>query len=236
MAPPILSHLKGMLFDLGGTLDADGEHWLNRFYRLYQQILPEVSWTELKAAFYAAEEALGRDPRAGEMDLAGVVEFHVAQQLEALDRADPGAARLLSRKFLEACQEAFRRNAPVLAGLAPRLKLGVVTNYYGNAWRILQEAGLTPWLTAVVDSGTEGVRKPEAAIFELALKRLELRPEQAAFVGDSYNQDIRPSKLLGLTTVWLRNDAMSAPLPPDFDPALADLEISRLTDLEALVL
>jgi HAD superfamily hydrolase (TIGR01509 family) len=225
-----------MLFDLGGTLDADGEHWLNRFHLLYRQVLPEVSWGELKAAFYAAEEALGMDPRAGELDLAGVVEFHVARQLGALGRPDQNAARFLSQKFLASCREAFRRNAPVLARLAPRLKLGVVTNYYGNARRILKDAGLTAWLAVVVDSGAEGVRKPEAAIFELALRRLNLTPDQTAFVGDSYSQDVRPAKLLGLTTVWLRNDAMSAPLPADFDPTAADFEISRLAELEALML
>jgi len=40
---------------------------------------------------------------------------------------------------------------------------------------------------------------------------------------------------VGLVTIWLRNDAMSAPLPPDFDPALADYQISSLGDLEGLL-
>jgi FMN phosphatase YigB (HAD superfamily) len=54
-------------------------------------------------------------------------------------------------------------------------------------------------------------------------------------VGESYGQDIRPAKQVGLIVVWLRNDAMSAPLPLDFDPTLADFEIHTLPELEALL-
>ena len=222
MVPRPLTSLKAILFDLGGTLDGDGEHWLNRFYLLYQEILPAVTWDELKAAFYQAEDACLAETQVAVLGLEDLVGFHVLHQLAALRINDPWAGRLLIQRFHRACQEKLRRNAGVLSRLAPRFRLGVVTNYYGSAALILKETGLAPWLAAIVDSQVVGVRKPDPAIFMLALAALDCAPEAAAYVGDSYNQDIRAARQLGLTAIWLRNDAMSAPLPPDFAPDLAD--------------
>jgi len=234
MTSKSLNSLQGILFDLGGTLDGDGEHWLNRFYLLYQEALPGVSWQDLKAAFYWAETICQQDSRVGRLGLDGLVAFHVNQQWVALGITDLEGEDRLVQKFLYSCRQKLSRNAAVLSRLAGRFRLGVVTNGYGNAEIILEEAGIGPYLTGVVDSKAVGLRKPDPAIFALALDYLGVEPEAAALVGDSYQQDIRPAKEAGLTTVWLRNDAMSAPLPPDFSPAAADYQIKALPDLEAL--
>jgi len=235
MAPKPLTSLQGILFDLGGTLDGDGEHWLNRFHLLYQEDFPGVSWDALKAAFYRAEVICQQESQVAGLGLEGLVAFHVSQQLAVLEITDPQGASRLAQKFLESCRQKLSRNAVVLSRLAGRFRLGVVTNGYGNAEIILEEAGMRPHLAAVVDSQAVGLRKPDPAIFALALDYLGVAPEAAALVGDSYQQDIRPAKEAGLTTVWLRNDAMSAPLPPDFSPTAADYQIKALPDLEALV-
>ncbi len=230
-----LCRVQGVLFDLGGTLDGDGEHWLNRFQVLYQKHLPQVDFPALKAAFYEAEAACLREPRVATLNLAGLIAFHVSRQLQALGIDSPEAAATLSRSFLTSCRRNLERNAHILARLSRRLRLGVITNFYGNAVRLLAEEGLAPFFTAIVDSAVAGVRKPDPAIFQTALRELDLPPERVAYVGDSYGQDIRPAKHVGLITVWLRNDAMSAPLPPDFDPTAADIQIHSLTELEALL-
>jgi putative hydrolase of the HAD superfamily len=230
-----LHQIQGVLFDLGGTLDGDGEHWLNRFEVLYREHLPGVTFPDLKTAFYQAEAACLTEPQVAKLDLAGLIAFHVSRQLKALGIESPETEAALAAAFLSSCRQNLQRNALVLARLARRYRLGVITNFYGNAARLLAEEGLAPFFTAIVDSAAAGVRKPDPAIFVAALEELALAARQVAYVGDSYGQDIRPAKQLGLLTVWLRNDAMSAPLPPDFDPTLADLEIHALPDLEELL-
>lgn len=230
-----LHQVAGVLFDLGGTLDADGEHWLNRFALLYREHLPQVAFPALKDAFYEAEAACLTEPQVANLDLAGLIAFHVSRQLRALGIASSEAQDALSRAFLASCRQNFQRNATILARLARRYRLGVITNFYGNAARLLAQEGLSPFFTAIVDSAAVGVRKPDPAIFAAAMQDLDLPPHRVAYVGDSYGQDIRPAKQVGLITVWLRNDAMSAPLPPDFDPSLADFEIHALPELEALL-
>jgi putative hydrolase of the HAD superfamily len=230
-----LSRVQGVLFDLGGTLDGDGEHWLNRFQLLYHEHLPQVDFPALKAAFYEAEAACLREPRVATLNLAGLIAFHVSRQLQELGIDSPEAAANLARTFLDSCRRSLKRNAVILSRLSRRLRLGVITNFYGNAARLLAEEGLAPFFSAIVDSGVAGLRKPDPAIFHSALRELDLPPDRVAYVGDSYAQDIRPAKQVGLITVWLRNDAMSAPLPPDFDPNLTDFQIHSLTELEALL-
>ena len=87
MVPKAFPNVQAILFDLGGTLDGDGEHWLNRFHLLYQEVLPEVSGDDLKSAFYEAEAACLRDPQVATLGLAGLIEFHVRRQLAALGKS-----------------------------------------------------------------------------------------------------------------------------------------------------
>ena len=50
--------------------------------------------------------------------------------------------------------------------------MGIVSNFYGNLDRILEEAKLDRLFAAVADSSRIGIFKPDAGIFEAALKKL----------------------------------------------------------------
>ncbi len=49
-----------------------------------------------------------------------------------------------------------------------------------------------------------GVLKPGREIFELALKNLSSRPEEAIMVGDTYSSDIEPALSLGMKAVLIK--------------------------------
>jgi len=234
MTAPDLTRVQGVLFDLGGTLDGDGEHWLNRFWLLYQKHFPELGFEQVKAAFYQAEADCLAEPQVAGFSLPRLLDFHVRRQMAALGR-DPGAGEKLFREFLEGCRRTIRRNAYVLRDLVQRYRLGVVTNGYGNAAALLAGEAIALWFAVIVDSARVGVRKPDPEIFRLAARELGYPPPEVVYVGDSYAQDIRPAKAAGFITVWLRQDAMNAPLPPDFDPSLADFEIRTLPELTDLL-
>ena len=52
----------------------------------------------------------------------------------------------------------------------------------------------------VIASCDVGIRKPHPAIYEELLKRMDLKPADVLFVGDSYPHDIRTPKQLGFST------------------------------------
>lgn len=66
----------------------------------------------------------------------------------------------------------------------------------------------------VVSSADYGIRKPNPRIFEVAARRLGVRPDQAWYAGDTLEFDVAGARAAGMTPVWYRNGA-----PVDGSPA-----------------
>ena len=46
--------------------------------------------------------------------------------------------------------------------------------------------------------------KPDLTIFEYALEKAGISPQEAIYVGDRIDNDMIPAKKLGMTTIWIR--------------------------------
>jgi putative hydrolase of the HAD superfamily len=200
--------ISAILFDFGGTLDSDGQHWLNRFYRIYDQIgLSHIPKEQVKEAFYWADSQLEKDK---EIRLAGfrlMMKRHAHLQFEKLGLVDPERETQAAEAFYRPSEKILHRNRVILEGLRQEgLKLGVISNFYGNVPTLCEEAGLKPILSVILDSVIIGLKKPDPKIFQLALDQLKLSAHQVAFVGDSFERDILPAKALGMATIWLANE------------------------------
>jgi putative hydrolase of the HAD superfamily len=66
-----------------------------------------------------------------------------------------------------------------------RHKLAVLSNSPPGLGRWLEEWGLLGCFEVVFCSGDEGVKKPDAAAFEITLERLSVAPEEAVFIDDT---------------------------------------------------
>lgn len=83
------------------------------------------------------------------------------------------------------------------------LTLVVVSNSDGTAERSLEAAGLRPYLSDVIDSAIVGYEKPDARIFEHALRHSGARPERTLHVGDLYHADVTGARAAGIHAVLL---------------------------------
>ena len=83
------------------------------------------------------------------------------------------------------------------------LTLVVVSNSDGTAERSLEAAGLRPYLDLVVDSAIVGYEKPDARIFEHALRQSGARPERTLHVGDLYHADVAGARTAGIHALLL---------------------------------
>lgn len=225
--------LSAILFDFGGTLDADGDHWLDRFFAAFERLAPAgPSRALIKEAFYAANRELERDPAIAFCGFRPLIDRHVSRQCDVLGVSDPWLRASLFTAFFEPADRILRRNAELLAALdRDGWGLGVVSNFYGNLQTICDEYGLTPHLDALLDSAVVGLSKPDLRLFALALERLGRAPGDAVFVGDSLDRDLRPAKALGMKTVWLRDNVESV----EPEAGLVDAVIRSLCELSALV-
>ena len=66
----------------------------------------------------------------------------------------------------------------------------------------LNTLGIASLFDTVLISETEGVRKPDRAIFERALDRLKVKAGDAVFIGDNPEADIAGARNAGMIAVW----------------------------------
>jgi HAD superfamily hydrolase (TIGR01509 family) len=207
MNPPV----ETLLFDFGGTLDADGVAWKERFYSYYRDDGLNMPPDAFESSFFAADSPLvGTLPP--ETDLPGTVHALVTNlELELKGRCaaahkggivDPRSARVASR-FLAEASAAFARNRPVLEMLSERYRLGIVSNFYGNLEAVCRGAGLAPLFTVLLDSHCVGAQKPDPAIFHVAFEKLGAEPGTSVLIGDSLRRDREGARRAGMRFIWI---------------------------------
>jgi len=81
--------------------------------------------------------------------------------------------------------------------------MSIVSNADGRVEQELHDMGMRGYFERVYDSEVVGVQKPEPGIYELALNDLDLRPEEALFVGDMFYIDIWGANRVGIPGLHL---------------------------------
>jgi len=216
-----------LLFDFGGTLDAEGVPWKDRFFRLAVEEGFDGSQEEFDRAFYGATDALeGTIPRqAGLRETVARVTNGLSSRLGRRDLVLRAGER-----FARDSERQLAQSAGLLSSLRSRHRLGIVSNFYGNLQAVLDETGLAPLVGVAVDSTLAGCKKPDPRIFQAALDALGAAPGEAVFVGDSQRRDMAGARGMGMRHVWLRPEGAGngGPCCPD------DRVIARLADLSEL--
>ncbi len=72
----------------------------------------------------------------------------------------------------------------LIQSLRPRYKTGIISNAMPDAREDLKDRINDDTFDVMVFSGEEGIRKPNAEIYQLALKRIGAQPHEAVFVDD----------------------------------------------------
>ena len=83
------------------------------------------------------------------------------------------------------------------------LAVGMISNSDGTVERMLTKEGLAPYFRFVLDSHVVGVEKPDPRIFQMALERAGVGPDEAVYVGDLYSIDVVGSRAAGLDAILL---------------------------------
>jgi len=211
MLHPALKGARACIFDAGGTLvhpdwprlsqiaeEVSGHSFdSSEMARAFAEMLRGVGIEMQREGFVMPDEmnrphwtfrrmyrALGLDQQSCE----GVMDRLAASHLErhvwcGIDHEVPRVLRELKRQGLI---------------------IAVISNTEdGRLIDSLEASGIAGSFDLLIDSHLVGHRKPDEAIFRLALERLKLEPHEAAYVGDSYVHDALAARAVGLRGILL---------------------------------
>lgn len=219
-----------VLFDFGGTLDADGVTWKERFHRLFETEGIVAEPRHFDPVFYAADDALvGTVPETFSLeDTVCRVADDVAR---ALRPDDVALGSRIAARFLADARACFVSNAPILERLARRHRLGIVSNFYGNLATVCDNAQVRRYFGVIVDSARVGLSKPDPRIFMTAVQALGIEPGRTVMVGDSLARDMAGARAAGMAHIWLTRapERQGRPCCP------GDRVIRSLRDLEGIL-
>src|SRR3954453_21596646 len=110
--------IRAILFDMGGTLDGDGLHWLDRFVMLYRSFGITLPRETLRGAFDEAERRANLDDTIASSNFQQMIELYVGWQLAHLGLTNPRLKENLVTGFSAPVRKAAAGNIRLLAELA----------------------------------------------------------------------------------------------------------------------
>ncbi|MBI4328354.1 MAG: HAD family hydrolase [Chloroflexi bacterium] len=234
--------LRALLLDAYGTLfHYERERLFPVFQAIVQgQALPVASEALLQAwARYEASFRATRVSQKGGQWRAEPFRSYQSAWAECFRRAfhdlkiegdKERAVRVLAEDL--AHREAYREVAVALRALRSRVPVVLVSNA-DAAFLLGTLAHNGLHFETVVYSEAEEVYKPHPRLFQRALERLGIEPEQALFAGDSPTEDVVGATSVGIPTVWVNRSLADWPLS-DAHPTFEVPDLLGLVDIVAV--
>ena len=89
------------------------------------------------------------------------------------------------------------------------VQLGVISNFDSRLTEILEILELRRFFSSITISSRAGFAKPDQNIFEIALSKHQIQPQQAWHIGDNITADYQGAKNAGMKAFWLNRKSNS---------------------------
>lgn len=243
--------MKGLILDYGATIDSNGKHWSEIIWDGYCQASLPLTKEQFREAYIYGERFLSMTPVVQpEFNFFELMQARIGIQLDYLlqqgvltqsslettlkvlndgdmpiieDMSD--LTQHFSDFIAGVCYDYARRCTlealPIVEHFAEKYEIALVSNFYGNLRSVIQDFGLQRCFRHVIDSTEVGVRKPDPAIFQIAIERLGIPEKDITVIGDSFNKDIRPAISLGCKAIWVKGTGWDdADKKIDYEPCV----------------
>jgi len=203
--------LRALTFDFWGTLYQSVSGREERLDLLEQALRKSGcprKREQLEAAYEHAWQTFERIWREEQRPFS--VGEWLGEMLAFLEAELPEEER---RGLYRPLEEALRKDPPrpvpgvpeVIPRLARRFRLGLISDIGLTPGRVLRDFlrrdGLLPHFQALTFSDEAGRTKPHPLVFRKTLEALEVRPEEAAHVGDLPETDIAGARGVGMKAI-----------------------------------
>ena len=208
--------LKGIFFDLGGTLTTAYPSVTERIAETLADLGHPIPHRDVASAAAALSPQFD-DPKNRGWSLTHERSYafwnryynDLLREL-GISRAEcPTYALNIYEKLSKPQGYALYPDAlPVLERLAGEgYRLALVSNWEAWGAELVAHLGISRYFPTQVLSGCVGVEKPDPEIFRMALAQTGMAPEEVLFIGDIVPLDIEPAEAIGMRAVLIDRHA-----------------------------
>jgi len=200
--------IKTIIFDFGGViLKMPSLRWLNRWKRL----LGFADEPEIIQMF--------DDPNGSQLVLdvflGNTSEDEVWEHLAEKWKLNPKLIRVLRRRVFSKCS-LNKALIKYMAELGKNYQTAILSNAGDQTRKILVETyKLDRLVDEIIISAEEGVIKPDPAIYQIAMERLNAVPEETLFV-DDYLPNVQAGRDFGMKAVQFINNQQTIQTIQDY--------------------
>ena len=191
--------IKAVLFDLDDTLIDRQKNVYDLFCHLIDEKLPNLNDRMLREAMI--QDCILWD------QFGNVTRPYIVDRVEKKYNVSLGEFDAIQWWLDNQGKYVYRfpETIDVLDYLKEKYVLGLVTNgtVRGQNEKV-DAAELRDYFSVIIISNEHEMRKPDQRLFEMALKELNVRPEEAVYVGDTYSNDIYGAWRAGIKPIWLK--------------------------------
>lgn len=235
------AQVDAVCLDLDGTLVDTVSGWHAAFAEVWPELVAATpALSSIASAATAYDDVLRgymheAHAAAGDVEWSDAFVRAAFRRLIASDGSPHDAvADALAGRYIEGANRYMRlfpEVADALTRLRSRFKLGLISNGLVRDQRAkIESAAIADCFDVIVISEAVALRKPDPAIFDYALERLDTRPARALYAGDNPEHDIAGARAAGMLSVWVhRGDGFFGPAPH------ADATVTDLDQLAALI-
>ena len=232
-----MQEIKGVIFDYGGTIDTNGDHWAEVIWEQYLEAETNIGKKLFREAYVHGERTLAKMPIIEPCDTFKILlEKKIEIQAEYLREKGALISDTQKERISAGCYQrvlsTLDTTRNVVATLSERFPMVLVTNFYGNMPVVLREFKLDSFFGRIIESSVVGIRKPDPALYAMGVEALSLPAENILVVGDSYRKDIYPASTLGCATAWIKGKVWEEEkIEPQAMPTVTISNIAELLDI-----
>ena len=229
-----MSRITTVVFDAFGTLFQDSpEHWNTAMGNIIEQQGLDVSVDTLNQAWLAAcgpFRETRSDSRYPFQSYTTAWGDAFAAAFRSLNlEGDPTAAAAYWINDMGQ-RDPYPETQDALEKIAEKYRVVVLSNADDSFLDPPLQRLDFPFAAALSSEGARAY-KPNPELFLTLLRQLDVRPEEAAYVGDRQYEDIQGAGRVGMNTVWINR----AGVKPDPNLPVPDYQIKSLLEIPALL-
>jgi len=181
------SHIKAIIFDVGGVLINDNS--LQRNEEITGRIKHQYrGWKKLNRKFSTGK----------------ISEKEFFDNLSKKFFKDPEHVKLIWNKWMKRIKERKEVFSLIKKLKKNRYKIAVLSNVNPTDYKHHVKLGHYDHFHVKILSHQVGYRKPSRSIYRLTLKKLKMKPNEVIFIDDK-ERNTKAAKALGMNTIIYRN-------------------------------